>query len=281
MNPLVAVLVAQAATGAGLRPSTLLPRPHIRRPAPPSRPSSTASSTTRPGRPRSRPTASRSTSPTRARPPSERTAVRVLYDDENLYVGIDCEQVRVADRAPAHAPRSPLPSDGVWIDIDSRRDGVSAFHFGVNAAGVLSRRLHFNDTDYSADWDAVWEAKVADTRPRLLGRVPHPAVACCASRRCRCRTGASRCGASSTRARRPTTGRSTRAAPAATSRCFGRLDGLRRPARRAARCELRPFVLGRARATAPPTPPRHAGERLSTSTARSALDAKRAPSPTS
>ena len=51
------------------------------------------------------------------------------------------------------------PSDGVWIDIDSRRTGVSAFHFGVNAAGVLSDGIHFDDTNVSSDWDAVWEAQ--------------------------------------------------------------------------------------------------------------------------
>ena len=85
-------------------------------------------------------------------------------------------------------------------------------------------------------------------------RSPTPAAAtrsssasrcrCCASRRCPCRTGASRCGASSTRARRPTTGRSTRAAPRRYVPLFGRLDGLRDLAPRHA-IELRPFVLGR------------------------------------
>jgi hypothetical protein len=101
--------------------------------------------------------------PDEGEPPSERTEVRVLYDDHNIYFGIDCEQrfspvVRRLMRRDGQ-----LPSDGVVVDIDSRRSGVSAFHFAVNAAGVLSDAIHFNDTDYSSDWDAVWEAKVADT----------------------------------------------------------------------------------------------------------------------
>jgi hypothetical protein len=95
--------------------------------------------------------------------PSERTEVRVLYDDRNLYVGIDCWQLHSPIIKRLQRRDGFLPSDGVWIDIDSRRDGVSAYHFSVNAAGVLLDGIHYNDTVFSADWDAIWEAKVADT----------------------------------------------------------------------------------------------------------------------
>ncbi len=95
--------------------------------------------------------------------PSEHTEVRVLYDDKNLYVGIDCTQVHSPIVRRLQRRDGSLPSDGVWIDIDSRADGVSAYHFSVNAAGVLLDAIHFNDTGYSSDWDAIWEAKVATT----------------------------------------------------------------------------------------------------------------------
>ncbi|HVZ74742.1 MAG TPA: DUF5916 domain-containing protein [Polyangia bacterium] len=101
--------------------------------------------------------------PNEGAPPSERTTVRVLYDDDALYVGIDCQQThsRVIKRLMRRDTQAA--SDGVWLDVDSRRDGVSAFHFSVNAAGVLGDAIHFNDTDYSSDWDAVWEGRAADT----------------------------------------------------------------------------------------------------------------------
>jgi hypothetical protein len=95
--------------------------------------------------------------------PTERTTLRVLYDDDAIYIGVDCEQVHSPVVKRLMRRDTQLPSDSVWLDIDSRRDGVSAFHFGVNAAGVLSDAIHFNDLDYSADWDAVWEGKAADT----------------------------------------------------------------------------------------------------------------------
>ena len=101
--------------------------------------------------------------PDEGAPPSERTEVRILYDDDALYIGIDCEQVHAPVVKRLMRRDTQLPSDGVWLDIDSRRDGLTAFHFSVNAAGVLGDAIHFNDLDYSSDWDAVWEGKAADT----------------------------------------------------------------------------------------------------------------------
>ena len=101
--------------------------------------------------------------PDQGAPPSEHTQVRVLYDDRNLYVGIDCPQTRSPVVRRLMRRDGQLPSDGVWFDIDSRRDGVTAFHFSANAAGALADALHYDDMAYSSDWDGVWEAKVADT----------------------------------------------------------------------------------------------------------------------
>jgi hypothetical protein len=101
--------------------------------------------------------------PDEGAPPSERTEVRVLYDDDAVYIGVDCEQLHSPVVKRLMRRDTQVASDGVWLDIDSRRDGVSAFHFGINAAGVLSDAVHFNDLDYSSDWDAVWEGKAADT----------------------------------------------------------------------------------------------------------------------
>jgi len=89
--------------------------------------------------------------------PTETTTVRVLYDDDALYIGIDCPQ-----RAPL-APRltrrdRATESDWVSINLDTRGDGKSAVEFLVNASGVLVDGTRSNDVDYSADWDENWEA---------------------------------------------------------------------------------------------------------------------------
>jgi hypothetical protein len=101
--------------------------------------------------------------PDEGAPPTERTEVRVLYDDEAIYFGIDCPQLHAPVVRRLMRRDRELPSDGVWLDIDSRRDRVSAFHFGINAAGSMIDAIHFNDVDYSSTWDETWEARVADT----------------------------------------------------------------------------------------------------------------------
>src|SRR5262249_27476322 len=91
---------------------------------------------------------------------SEQTTIRVIYDGEALFIGVDCQQ-----KAPLVARLTrrdrPIEADSITIDLDSRADGTSAFEFAVNAAGALSDGIRFNDTDYSAAWDENWDARVA------------------------------------------------------------------------------------------------------------------------
>ncbi len=95
--------------------------------------------------------------------PSEKTTLRILYDDDSVYVAFDCEQ--------AHSPivehlsrRDRLvEADRVEIDLGTRHDRKSAFRFTLNAGGVLTDAVLFNDTDSSADWDENWDARVART----------------------------------------------------------------------------------------------------------------------
>jgi Domain of unknown function (DUF5916)/Carbohydrate family 9 binding domain-like len=98
--------------------------------------------------------------PSDGKPPGDRTVVRILYDDDNIYVGFDCPQsVEVVARLTRRDRQ--VETDAVAVIFDTRGDGKSAFEFQVSAAGVLSDGLHFNDTDFNQDWDENWEAKVA------------------------------------------------------------------------------------------------------------------------
>jgi len=94
--------------------------------------------------------------------PVENTTIRVVYDREALWIGVDCSQ-RQPPTARLTRRDRPIESDSITIDLDSRRDGTSAFEFSINAAGVLSDGIRFNDTDYSPDWDENWDARVART----------------------------------------------------------------------------------------------------------------------
>ena len=99
--------------------------------------------------------------PVAAAPASEPTTVRVLYDEGALYVGIDCTQRSTPIVARLTRRDRVVTGDRVTIDISSRSDRVTAFHFGVSAAGVVDDGIYFNDSDYSADWDENWEAETS------------------------------------------------------------------------------------------------------------------------
>jgi hypothetical protein len=95
--------------------------------------------------------------------PSERTRMRVLYDPAALYVGFDCEQIHtpIVERLTRRDRDSE--SEWVWLAIDSRNDGKSAFVFAVNISGVLADGQIIDQTSYSWEWDEHWEAKTART----------------------------------------------------------------------------------------------------------------------
>jgi hypothetical protein len=91
--------------------------------------------------------------------PSEQTEVRVLWDEQALYVG-----VRMLDSSPDSiaaplARRDPagIYSDWVHVIIDSYHDRRSAFRFSVNPRGVQRDVYTFNDGNEDSSWDAVWQ----------------------------------------------------------------------------------------------------------------------------
>src|SRR5260370_33228599 len=71
--------------------------------------------------------------PDEGAPPSERTEVRVLYDDDNLYVGIVCYDSRPERILRQLGGRDQIPASAtVAIGIDSSHDRPEPFAFTVN-----------------------------------------------------------------------------------------------------------------------------------------------------
>jgi hypothetical protein len=101
--------------------------------------------------------------PDEGKPSSEPTRVRVLYDDDAIYIGIECDQTRSPVVARLTRRDRDVEADWVSVSLDTRGDGKNAFEFKVNAAGVLYDGVYSNDTDFSRDWDEVWDAGAART----------------------------------------------------------------------------------------------------------------------
>jgi hypothetical protein len=92
--------------------------------------------------------------------PTESTDVRVVYDDDALFVS-----ARMYDSAPdsivARLGRrdADLESDHFVVFLDPYNDDRSGYYFGINAAGTLYDGVLMNDDWDDESWDGVWEGK--------------------------------------------------------------------------------------------------------------------------
>ena len=92
-------------------------------------------------------------------PATERTAVRAVYDDRCIYIGVkayDSEPGKIVGHLTRRDRDSP--SDWIYVGFDSYNDKRSAFIFAVNPAGTKQDIFFFNDTESDGNWDAVWDA---------------------------------------------------------------------------------------------------------------------------
>ena len=92
--------------------------------------------------------------------PTDSTQVRVLYDDDALYVGVRMFDSRPDSIAAQLARRdaSGIYSDWLHVMIDSYRDRRTAWRFSVNPKGVQKDVLEFDDNKgEDINWDAVWQ----------------------------------------------------------------------------------------------------------------------------
>ena len=183
--------------------------------------------------------------PTQGAPPSEKTTLRILYDDEALYAAFDCEQVLSPLTARLTRRDQDSESDWVQLQLDTRRDGKTAFIFAVNVSGVIVDATLRNQSILSLAWDEVWEARTVVTKQgwsaelriplrilRFAANVPVQSWGMQASRIM------------------SAAGEGVQWAPVPRSVSdwvarFGRLDDLR-DLKRGGSLELRPFVTGRA-----------------------------------
>ncbi len=97
--------------------------------------------------------------------PTERTEVTLLYDEENLYIGVMCY-----DSEPDRVLASQMARDAglnaddrLGIVLDTFRDQSNAFHFATNPAGAMVDGLVFANGETNDDWDGIWIVQTART----------------------------------------------------------------------------------------------------------------------
>jgi hypothetical protein len=91
-------------------------------------------------------------------PPSERTEVRVLYDDDALYVGVT--MFIDPDLISANTLKQNTPffgsDDYFSLSFDSFNTQRGGYFFSINPNGVRVDGLYRNITQFYADWDSIF-----------------------------------------------------------------------------------------------------------------------------
>jgi hypothetical protein len=100
--------------------------------------------------------------PDEGQPATEETEIRVLYDDDAIYVG-----VRLLDREPQEIIRrlarrdSVSDADRFTLYLDPHHDHLTGAMFEVSSANVRRDAVISNDTFEDQSWDAVWDSAVS------------------------------------------------------------------------------------------------------------------------
>jgi hypothetical protein len=90
--------------------------------------------------------------------PSQPTEFRVAYDADNLYVLVHAFDAHPDSILRALARRDVrVPSDEVWLAVDSYHDRRTGYEFFVNPDGVKRDNAIFDDGNRDASWDGVWD----------------------------------------------------------------------------------------------------------------------------
>ena len=100
------------------------------------------------------------------RPARLNTEVRILYDENALYIGVYCEEPdmnRLREtkmRRDSHVWRN----DCIEVLLDTYRDRRNCYVFATNTLGTQMDERISNESVFDMSWDAGWESRVSKHR---------------------------------------------------------------------------------------------------------------------
>ncbi len=97
--------------------------------------------------------------PNQGKNPSQKTKIKLLYDNNNLYVGFKCYDKGPGKIRPILGRRDDFAGDIAGIALDSYHDKQTAYEFNVAASGQKIDLVHLGAYNFDYNWDAVWDGK--------------------------------------------------------------------------------------------------------------------------
>lgn len=120
------------------------------------------------------------TSPNPGSPSAQRTAIRMLYDNDFVYVGAllyDLHADSILKQLTARDEYEYANTDAFTVVFDTYNDHQNGFAFAVTAAGVQGdAKVRFDNYDYS--WNAAWFSKITqhDSGWTVEMKIPYAAL---------------------------------------------------------------------------------------------------------
>jgi len=115
--------------------------------------------------------------PLEGREATERTDIRILFDEQRLYIGIECHESHPHGLVSTQLARDANldVDDRVTIVLDPFFDHRNGFFFQVNPAGARADgQISNNAQSLSRDWDGIWDAAVTRTSDRWTAELSIP-----------------------------------------------------------------------------------------------------------
>lgn len=98
--------------------------------------------------------------------PHFETVVKVLYNKQNLYVGVfskDSMGKKAIRATDFRRDFNYLAHDHITVTLDGFNDRRNAMCFSTNAYGTQRDYLSFDDLYYDIDWDGLWKVRTTRT----------------------------------------------------------------------------------------------------------------------
>lgn len=103
--------------------------------------------------------------PSEGKAPSQKTEFAIVFDENDLYVGIWAYDTHPDSISRRLTRRDQVDGDIVGVEIDSYHDHRTSFGFWVSASGVKMDRIATDDGRTEDDtWDPIWYVQSAITQ---------------------------------------------------------------------------------------------------------------------
>ena len=109
---------------------------------------------------------------------SKRTEVKVVYDNEAIYVGAILYDDPSKIRKELTTRDNSVQADHFMVQLNGYNDGQQEFRFLVSAAGVQLDNLYTPSTGEDSSWNAIWDSHVEITEYGWVVemKIPYAAV---------------------------------------------------------------------------------------------------------